>query len=75
MFEHFRQVDARSNRKYQGTGMGLAISKQLVELHGGEMWLESEEGVGSTFHFTVPLAETAETPQLEPGPSTGETSN
>ena len=75
VFEHFRQVDARSNRKYQGTGMGLAISKQLVELHGGEMWLESEEGVGSTFHFTVPLAETAETPQLEPEPSIGETSN
>ncbi len=75
VFEHFRQVDARSNRKYQGTGMGLAISKQLVELHGGEMWLDSEEGVGSTFHFTVPLAETAETPQPEPEPSTGETSN
>lgn len=56
VFEHFRQVDSRNNRKYQGTGMGLAIAKQLVELHGGEMWLESEVGHGSTFHFTVPIA-------------------
>ena len=73
VFEHFRQVDARSNRKYQGTGMGLAISKQLVELHGGEMWLESEEGEGSTFHFTVPLA--IEPKQItEPEPSPTQTS-
>jgi len=56
VFEHFRQVDARTNRKYQGTGMGLAIAKQLAELHGGSMWLDSVEGEGSTFTFTMPLA-------------------
>ncbi len=70
VFEHFRQVDARNNRKYQGTGMGLAIAKQLVELHGGEMWLESEEGVGSTFHFTIPLAKDGEARNAEQTPST-----
>ena len=56
IFEHFRQADARTNRKFQGTGMGLAIAKQLTELHGGEMWVESVEGEGSTFSFTMPIA-------------------
>ncbi|RME51485.1 MAG: GAF domain-containing protein [Caldilineae bacterium] len=60
VFEHFRQIDSRNNRKYQGTGMGLAIARQLVQLHGGEMWLESEVGKGSTFHFTIPVAGAAE---------------
>ncbi len=57
VFEQFRQVDSRDNRKFQGTGMGLAISKQLVELHGGEMWIESTVGKGSVFNFTIPFAE------------------
>ncbi len=56
IFESFRQADARNNRKYQGTGMGLAISKQLVEIHGGYMWVESVLGKGTTFHFTIGLA-------------------
>jgi signal transduction histidine kinase/CheY-like chemotaxis protein/ligand-binding sensor domain-containing protein len=56
LFHSFSQVDASTTRKYGGTGLGLAISQRLAELMGGRMWVESEEGKGSTFHFTI-LAE------------------
>jgi signal transduction histidine kinase len=54
IFEQFRQIDGSLSRKVGGTGLGVPISKRLVELHGGQMWLESELGVGSTFWFTMP---------------------
>jgi len=56
IFEKFYQVTQDGGQKPKGTGLGLAISKTLVELQGGKIWVESEEGRGSTFSFTLPLS-------------------
>jgi two-component system phosphate regulon sensor histidine kinase PhoR len=55
IFERFYRVDAARSREAGGTGLGLAITKHLVELHGGRIWVESEVGQGSKFHFSVPV--------------------
>ncbi len=56
IFERFYKVDRSRNRNAGGTGLGLAIAKHLIEGHGGRLWAASEEGRGSTFYFTLPVA-------------------
>ena len=56
IFQPFEQVENSASRRFQGTGLGLSLSKRFVELHGGKIWAESEgDGLGAIFSFTLPL--------------------
>jgi len=67
LFSKFYQVDGSATRKVGGTGLGLYIARQIVEAHGGKIWVESEVGKGSVFSFSLPLSE----PLLEMEPAMG----
>ncbi len=56
IFDSFEQGDGSTAREYGGSGLGLAVTRQLVQLHGGKIWLESSIGVGSQFFFTLPIS-------------------
>ncbi|MCG2783011.1 MAG: HAMP domain-containing histidine kinase, partial [Candidatus Altiarchaeales archaeon] len=55
IFDKFHQVDTSASREFEGMGLGLAICKEIIDLHGGRIWLKSKPSEGSEFHFNIPI--------------------
>ncbi len=66
IFESFKQADGSISRKFGGTGLGLTISKQIIELHGGKIWVLSKENEGATFLFTLPISKNQDNKVIKP---------
>jgi len=73
IFEKFAQVKKKAVSPTEGTGLGLSITKQIVELHGGRIWVESEVGKGTTFYFTIPLKRVSRVEVTEAAHGSGKT--
>jgi CheY-like chemotaxis protein len=75
IFERFIQADIENRKARQGAGLGLAITKSYVEMCGGKIWVESEQGIGSTFYFTIPYNAETEEKNVVPEPTPPEKVN